>query len=88
MPKLKAFIIRSSFHEISCVPCIVLKTAILNTGFQRKNKFEKNRPSLGRDLWENGLVWRAMLKNIFGKCGLFFKPIFALKPWDRDGRFE
>ena len=39
-----------------------------------------------------GLVWRAMLKNIYvnisAQGGSFFKPIFALKPWDRDGCFE
>ena len=33
-----------------------------------------------------------MLKNGFANfsahCGPFFKPIFALKPWDRDDRFE
>ena len=33
-----------------------------------------------------------MFKNIFANIsahgGPFFKPIFALKPWDGDGRFE
>ena len=61
-----------------------------------ENRFEK-QPTIGRGIWENplmagGLVWRAMFKNIFANilahAGPFFKPIFALKPWDRDGRFE
>ena len=42
--------------------------------------------------WGCGLVWRAMLKNGFANFsahgGPFLKPIFALKPWDRDGHFE
>ena len=54
-------------------------------------------PSLGWVIWEKpllagGLVWHAMSKNIFvnisAQGGSFFKPIFALKPWDQDGRFE
>ena len=78
------------------IPFIVLKTTVLNTRFQRKNRFEK-WPSLGWVIWEKpllagGLVWRAMLKNIFvnilAQGGSFFKPIFALKPWDQDGCFE
>ena len=39
-----------------------------------------------------GLVWCAVLEYIFAnisaQSGSFSKPIFALKPWDRDGRFE
>ena len=78
------------------VPFIVLKTTVLNTRFQRKNRFEK-RPSPSRDIEEKvilvrGLVWHAMLKHIFANIsaqgGSFFKPIFALKPWVQDGHFE
>ena len=78
------------------VPFIVLKTIVLNTRIQRKNRFEK-QPTLSRDIEEKtiltrGLVWHAMLKNIFANIsaqdGSFFKPIFALKPWVQDGRFE
>ena len=68
------------------VPFIVLKTTVLNTRFQHKNRIEK-QPSLSRDIEEKtilirGLVWHAMLKHIFAnisaQCGSFFKPIFAL----------
>ena len=78
------------------VTFIVLKTTVLISRFQRKNRFEK-RTTLGWDIWEKpllagGLVWHAMSKNIFvnisAQGGSFFKPIFALKPWDQDGRFE
>ena len=78
------------------VPFIVLKMTVLNTRFQRKNRFEK-RPSLKRDIKEKtilvcALVWHAMLKHIFANIsaqgGSFFKPIFALKPCVQDGRFE
>ena len=78
------------------VPFIVLKTTVSISRFQRKNRFEK-RPTLGWDIWENpflagGLVWCAVLKYIFAnisaQSGSFFKPIFALKPWDWDGHFE
>ena len=45
-----------------------------------------------KTIWGCGLVWCAMLKKSFANfsahCGPIFKPIFALKPWDRDGRFE
>ena len=84
------------FLKTPFVPFIVLKTTVSIPRFQCKNRFEK-RTALGRDIWEKpkwgcGLVWRAMFKNIFanilGEGGPFFKPIFALKPWDRDGRFE
>ena len=84
------------FLKTPFVPFIVLKTTVSMPRFQCKNRFEK-RTALGRDIWEKpkwgcGLVWRAMFKNIFanisGQGGPFFKPIFALKPWDRDGRFE
>ena len=38
------------------------------------------------------LLWCAMFKHIFENISTqgvpFFKPIFALKPWDQDGRFE
>ena len=78
------------------VPFIVLKTTVLNTRFQRKNRFEK-RPSLSQDIEEKailvrGLVWHSMLKHLFANIsaqgGSFFKPIFALKPCVQDGRFE
>ena len=78
------------------LPFIVLKTTVLNTRFQRKNRFEK-RTTLSRDIEEKailvrGLVWHAMLKHIFANIsaqgGSFFKPIFALKPCVQDGRFE
>ena len=88
---------QNSWHFFApFVPFIVLKTTVLISWFQRKNRFEK-RPTLGWDIWEKplfagGLVWRAVLKNIFANIsaqgGSFSKPIFALKPWDRGGRFE
>ena len=77
-------------------PFIVLKTTVSIPRFQCKNRFEKWTPQ-GWDIWEKqnggcGLVWRATFKNIFANIsaqgGPFFKPIFALKPWDREGRFE
>ena len=47
---------------------------------------------LRKTKWGCRLVWRAMFKfffaNIMAHNGPFFKPIFALKPWDGDGRFE
>ena len=56
------------FHFTRFVPFNVLKTTVLNTRFQRKNRFEK-QPSLSRDIEEKailmpGLVWHAMLKHI------------------------
>ena len=56
----------------------------------------KNGPPWA-EIFEGGksgcsLVWPAMLKNGFANFsahgGPFLKPIFALKPWDRDGHFE
>ena len=78
------------------VPFIVLKMTVPISRFQRKNRFEK-WPTVGWDIWEKpfsarGLVWCAVLEYIFAnisaQSGSFSKPIFALKPWDRDGRFE
>ena len=62
------------------VPFIVLKTTVLNTRFQRKNRFEK-RTTLSRDIEEKailvrGLVWHAMLKHIFAN-----KKIWKFCPW-------
>ena len=31
---------------------------------------------------------KKMFANISANGGPFFKPIFALKPWDGNGRFE
>ena len=78
------------------VAFMVLKTTVLITRFQCKNRFEK-RSNLAWDINQKlfstgGLVWLAKSQNIFedilGQVGSFFKPIFALKPWDWDGRFE
>ena len=78
------------------VPFIVIKMTVPISRFQRKNRFEK-WPTVGWDIWEKqfsarGLVWCAVLEYIFAnisaQSGSFSKPIFALKPWDRDGRFE
>ena len=44
---------------------------------------------ISKTKWGCGLVWRAMLKNMFANMsahgGPFFKPIFALKPRDWGG---
>ena len=84
------------FLKTPFVPFIVLKTTVLIPRFQCKNRFEK-RTTLARDICKNvfkhgtpnqtaTLFW--FFSNISGQGGPFFKPIFALKPWDRDGRFE
>ena len=78
------------------VPFIALKTTVSIPRFQRKNRFEK-RTTVGREIrktiFQRGmpnqtttLFW--FFSNISGQGGLFFKPIFALKPWDQDSRFE
>ena len=78
------------------LPFIVLKTTVLNTRFQRKNRFEK-RTTLGWDICKNvfrhgkpnqttNQYW--FFLNISAQTGSFFKPIFALKPCVQDGRFE
>ena len=75
---------------------IVLKTFVLNTRFQRKNRFEK-RTTLGWDICKNvfqhGMPNQTtnqycFFLNISAQTGSFFKPIFALKPCVQDGRFE
>ena len=75
---------------------MVVKTTVLITRFQCKNRFEK-RSNLARDINQklfstSGLVWLAKSQNIFedisGQVAPFFKPIFALKPCNQDGRFE
>ena len=76
------------FFPAQNVTFMLLKTTVKISRFQRKNRFKK-RPTLGRDIREKpilagGLVWHALLKNIFvnisAQGGWFFKPIFALKP--------
>ena len=78
------------------VAFMVVKTTVLISRFQRKNRFVK-RPYIAWDIDEKlfstgGLVWLTKSQNIFedilGQVGSFFKPIFALKPWDWDNRFE
>ena len=78
------------------VAFMVVKTTVLISRFQRKNRFVK-RPYIAWDIDEKlfstgGLVWLTKSQNIFedilGQVGSFFKPIFELKPWDRDDRFD
>ena len=75
---------------------MVLKTTGLSSRFQCKNRFWKIRTE-SWDIGQNvskyeGLVWRPqfghVLVNISGPNAYFSKPIFALKPWAQDGRFE
>ena len=75
---------------------MVVKMTVLISRFQRKNRFVK-RPYIAWDINQKlfstgGLVWLAKSQNIFedilGQVGSFFKPIFALKPWDQDDRLE
>ena len=84
------------FLKTPFVPFIVLKTTVSIPRFQCKNRFEK-RTTLARDICKNVFkhgtpnqtatpFW--FFSNISAQSGPFFKPIFALKPWDRDGRFE
>ena len=70
------------------VAFMVVKTTVLITRFQCKNRFEK-RSNLARDINQKlfstgGLVWLAKSQNIFedisGQVAPFLKPIFALKP--------
>ena len=76
-------------------PFIVLKTNVSVPWFRCKIVYKTGHPGpryLRKTKWGCGLVWRAMFKNIFANIsahvGPIFKPIFALKPWDGDGRFE
>ena len=84
------------FLKTLFVPFIVLKTTVSIPRFQCKNRFEK-RTTLARDICKNVFkhgppnqtatpFW--FFSNISAQSGPFFKPIFALKPWHRDGRFE
>ena len=83
------------FLKTSFVPFIVLTTTVSIPRFQCKNRFEK-RTTVGRDTCKN--VFKHAMPNqtvipfcffsiISAQGGLFFKPIFALKPWDQGGRF-
>ena len=75
---------------------MVLKTTVLITRFQCKNRFEK-RSNQARDIFKNVLRlgepnqtagWKQFLIDISGQVAPFFKPIFALKPCNQDGRFD
>ena len=78
------------FLKTPFVPFIVLKTTVSIPRFQCKNRFEK-RTTVGRDICKN--VFKhgtpnqtatpfCFFSNISAQGGPFFKPIFALKPWD------
>ena len=78
------------------VAFMVLKTIVSISRFQRKNRFEK-RTNLARDIFKNVLRlgepnqtagWKQFFIDISSNIGSFYKPIFALKPWDRAGHFE
>ena len=84
------------FLKTPFVPFIVLKTTVSIPWFQCKNRFE-NRTTVGREIckiiFQHGTPNQTatsfcFFSNISGQGGPFFKPIFALKPWSQDGRFE
>ena len=85
-----------NFFPAQNVAFMVLKTTGRISRFQRKNRFEK-RCILTRDIYKI-VFWlcepnqtvsqKQILINISGNIGSFYKPIFALKPWDRAGHFE
>ena len=61
-----------------------------------KNRVEK-LPNLAKDILKNVLRlgepnqtarWKQFLIDILGQVDPFFKPIFALKPCNQDGRFD
>ena len=75
---------------------MVLKTIVSISRFQRKNRFEK-RTNLAQDIFKNVLRlgepnqtagWKQFFIDISSNIGSFYKPIFALKPWNQDGRFD
>ena len=75
---------------------MVFKMTGSDSRFQRKNRFWKICTE-SRDIGQNvsnfaGLVWKAVFGHVFadisGLGAYFSKPIFALKPWVRAGRFE
>ena len=84
------------FFPAQNVAFMVLKTTGTISRFQQKNRFVK-WPNIARDINQNqiladGSAWLTKWKNnfvyILGQDASFFKPIFALKPWDWDGHFE
>ena len=75
---------------------MVFKLTGLDSRLQRKKRFWKICTE-SRDIGQNvsnfaGLVWKAEFQHFFGNIlgpdAYFSKPIFALKPWVRAGRFE
>ena len=75
---------------------MVVKTTVLISRFQRKNRFVK-RPYIAWDINQklfstNGLDRLAKSQNnfedILGQVSSFFKPFFTLKSWDQDCRFK
>ena len=75
---------------------MVFKSTGSDSGFQRINRFCRICTA-SRDSSQNvsifaGLVWKADFRHFFDNIldlGAYFsKPIFALKPWVRAGRFE
>ena len=75
---------------------MVLKTIVSILRFQWKNRLEK-RTNLAHDISKNVLRLckpnqTAGRKQFFidfsSNIGSFYKPIFALKPWNQDGRFD
>ena len=87
---------KSEKKILSIIGFIVLKTTVLNSGFQRKNRFGKictESWDIGKNVSKYaGLVWRPgfwyILINISRPGAYFSEPIFALKPWAWAGRFE
>ena len=75
---------------------MVFKSTGSDSRFQRKNRFWKmcnESRDIGQKVSKIGLpnqtskIWH-FLADISGLVAYFSKPIFALKPWVRAGRFE